>query len=134
MSLQSWIDEFITDTGDLVQDGINKWTGVKKSNLNKHDCYIFEGHVEQYSLYGRLKSFDLSECGLCDKYQDGWSCTNCPLFIVRGNVSCDFKTKREGSSPWHEGIFDHNPASMIKWLEKAKIFESEQETTTKKGK
>lgn len=141
MSIQSWKDEFITNTGNLSTDGKNKWIGVRKANLEKHGLiqygiYLYTaGDDPQHSDTEAV--FDLSACGLCTVYAfRSEGCPECPLSLVRGGVSCDYvppeeETELEYSAPWYVATSAlPDPEPMIAWLEKAEQYERTQDGNT----
>ena len=121
MSIKTWKKEFITDTGNLIQDGLNKWIGFRKKNLEKHGLKL-DPELSYKLIDSEGNDFNMNECSLCDKYfyyHHTIECEDCPLCITRNNVRCDKKREDEVLSPWTEMTKKQNPEPMIQWLKKA---------------
>ena len=137
MSLKSWKKEFYPKSakslrgGDLVRvrHSLQKWRGLTKDNLKRHDVECVGGDVTEYDKepdphYGRFIKADLpidsESCALCVKYFDkeaasGERCYKCPLVEVRGKP-CDRPFLNSPFTVWQERS---NPQPMIELLEKA---------------
>lgn len=126
MSLKTWKKEFYPITAkqaakksvvEAVEHSLTKWTGLKKSNLEKHDVHQYLASIE-YDDYRVSMSIDDSSCALCQKFiAKNDSCYGCPLYIVRGENQCDWTVKNE--NPYREWTHNENPSLMIKYLRKA---------------
>lgn len=110
---------------EAAAHSLQKWKGALPENLEKHDV-IYESHrivdKKDAALY-----FDNRTCSLCFHYEVGADyveCKDCPLYIVRGKVSCCDEKENELDSPYYESKDDPKP--MIEWLEKAVEYEKAQ--------
>ena len=105
MSLKSWKEEFITQSGSLVQDGINKWIGFRQENLNKHGVYVRPGN-DKIVDKNTLEEFSVDKCSLCDEFFSGKirPCENCPLHLCRQRTSCDVAMDFEPESPYESAV------------------------------
>lgn len=131
MSLNIWKKKFypkepIKNISNKVaiDHSIQKWIGLKKENLFKHDLKKFDNESWIDDKSGENPTFDIdgSTCALCirNTYNDIIDCTNCPLFIARGNVQCDEARIDEELSPFDNWRINSDPESMLAWLYKAK--------------
>lgn len=147
MSLESWEAEFCpiaadavaTDPSatniDLLEHSLNKWRGLRKANVVKHD-----GCQNDASLVFKDGKFVVSgySCALCARYtayqnpamkQDRkQDCEECPLAMIRNGTQCDSQTAHEEESnidaPYMAYVYPSgsdwgDPEPMIDWLEKA---------------
>jgi hypothetical protein len=144
MTLQSWKDEFYPVDADCVapEDAIahslQKWTGLLRENLEKHDCSIglYESVTDHSFLcsgvkdrYGLVLEISSDSCALCSLYFWGrqeHEHTECPLYGVHG-VNCDDVTSRKGLSPWYMWVYEGNPRPMIALLREALETQKQQE-------
>ena len=86
----------------LLEHSIRKWTGIRPTNLAKHNI--------RYSL---PISVDASSCSLCRVYYThGNDCDGCPLMTKHG--PCD----RE-NGPFQSAMRKNDPEPMIKALKRA---------------
>lgn len=148
MSLRSWEAEFYpvsaTDAAewfehgdwsayDLVEHSLRKWRGLRQENLDKHGI----GRLSAYTIgdpdtLHPATAFQVSAstCALCEAYDpteelDDTSedyvtvCNECPLYLSRGNVSCDTRTEHEKLSPFYAYGSGNGPEAMIAALKKA---------------
>lgn len=109
MSLESWKDEFLTKTD------LEKWIGLRKENLDKHDCSMISPKI----LTDIKDTFMINGCScqLCTNYRRKENnCFNCPLSLNRNFHACDSKRKDEIDSPFGIWIRKSNPEPMIEAL------------------
>lgn len=130
MSLKSWKQEFYpitaseaADTLDLVgavKHAIQKWTGLRKENLDKHECRQNDRNKFRV-MYKRSRfQVDTESCSLCQMFLDrNFNCNGCPLFESRGEIRCDGEMAKERNSPYNEWLDTGNPAPMLRALRKA---------------
>lgn len=131
MSLKTWKQEFYSISAtqaakfsDLraVEHSLLKWTGLKKSNLKKHNMEKSVGRLRIEDEQEELK-IDSSSCALCQKYLERYdSCVGCPLYESRGGVRCDAEKGNEETNPYEYWTYYGNPYRMINALRKAKKF------------
>jgi hypothetical protein len=124
MSLQTWKDEFYSDPNvkmtkkQVIQHSLKKWTGLRKENLEKHDCRYNGSRGQIEDGYDEPLGIDTGSCALCVKYLN-WDadinnvCRKCPLYESLGE-QCD----AYGNSPFQIWIGTHDPEPMIEALEK----------------
>lgn len=129
MTLKTWKKEFYPITakqaarGSVIkalQHSIQKWEGLKKSNLRKYG-------VETNLSFHRIlddddchMNIDAESCALCHKFymkNDG-SCEGCPLYNVRGETRCDQRGSNS-NNPFRHWLETGNPSVMLEWLHKA---------------
>ena len=142
MSVTTWVVEFypidasvFADSGsrytwaDAVKHSLRKWQGALEENLEKHGVLI----DIKFEPYPTLKNkdnpkskdvfvFDETTCALCMyTYRFGHSreCSMCPLYKVRGGVSCDALGLKETTSPYTAMMSFADPRPMIVWLRRA---------------
>lgn len=107
MSLESWLEEFYPIPADkstregAVEHSLQKWIGLRKENLDKHECSVTgPAHKE----HARVVSKDLERigyllissntCSLCYHYYNDSPpdeenyCSACPLYQSLG-MACD---------------------------------------------
>lgn len=138
MTLKSWKDEFYpkeaheTSKEEAVDHCLNKWKGLRAKNLKKHGL-IAEAynHIEEKNGISHSRFYiDGDTCALCFHYYDEnlkpYLCKECPLFIVRGNFTCDKSLPEEETAPYQQWGETRDPEPMIKWLKKAKKFEKKK--------
>ena len=89
---------------DALAHSLNKWRGLTREALLKHDLHFAPIHVGG------------SNCALCVHHVGTTPmCVSCPLAISRDGVPCD-----DGEdSPWTAWCTSNNPDPMIKALEAA---------------
>lgn len=123
MSLETWKAEFYpiearkVPVEDAVQHSLNKWRGLTKENLDKHELTLDEYSVlidDEDNEFG----VDAYSCALCQKYR---YCDGCPLANVLGR-SCDNEDDGE-HSPYGLFVEEGNPLPMIAALERAAALE-----------
>lgn len=134
MSLATWRAEFYPITAkqaverkeDLVAHSLQKWRGLTKANLKKHNVRQGTGSDRSKLLDNdNLSSFWVSDetCALCEGFQPRDDCSPrcgaCPLLKVRRGVACDNYCGRETRSPYTKFTLEGDPRPMIKWLERA---------------
>ena len=139
MSIKTWIKEFYSKPAKEVSKknalahSILKWEGLLKKNLKKHglsksraDGFI-ENSDKNYELPGiNYFGIDAESCALCEvhwKDANYGSCGDCPLFKVRGDVSCARPRSDEDDSPYDEFIEHDDARPMLKWLKRAEKFQ-----------
>lgn len=133
MTLKSWKAEFYPITAgqaakkslvEAVEHSIQKWNGLRKANLKKHNLEV--GYLDRIEDEdGDTLGIDVDSCALCKKFVvPNGKCDGCPLFESRGKVTCDNYTKKEfeeedGNHPFGEWCDWNNPVPMIRALKKA---------------
>lgn len=121
MSIETWKKEFYpTDPikrmreKDAILHSIRKWEGLTKENLERHDVYIHNAHLDDD--YGYSFEICSNTCSLCVKYLTRHltliNCYKCPLYKKLG-FSCGRGKITDG---WNKWVFDNNPDLMIKNL------------------
>ncbi len=111
-NLFTWRDEFLTKTD------FEKWVGMKKENLEKHNCEMDHNGDITDGKYIFLVNSD--SCMLCKVYRNMNAdfaenrCLDCPLFIS-GN-GCEQK----GDTPWKDYLVTNNVEPLIRALEEIK--------------
>lgn len=124
MSIKSWKKEFYPITARqaaeqsrvrATEHSLRKWIGLRKSNLNRHELFVgdYESDIQDENESFPIRSIS---CALCEKFDQGKNCTECPLFESRGGVRCDSPATNSPFTCW---TLDNNPAPMIKALRKA---------------
>lgn len=128
MSLLTWMDEFYKEDADRVAErgsvlecidnSLSKWIGLRKGNLEKHDCHVYTYHGNVLDNTGGVFISDregvslvinCKTCALCqlfDAFGDG-DCNDCPIVKVTGH-DCEYE--------YDEFYRNHNPEPMIKLL------------------
>lgn len=124
MSLATWKAEFYPKPADSkeaeaapVAHSLRKWEGLKPNNLAKHDVRVSDRGVYDNNLRGFRVASD--SCALCVKFLRGSDCGVCPLYEVRGNISCDNERPRESIDPFQAWWGYGDPSRMIYWLKRA---------------
>jgi len=128
MSVEAWKAEFYpieaadTDEEAAVAHSLRKWEGVRADALERHRLISRNGGLE--GIEGESPfDFGANTCALCEWYQAD-DCEACPLYRVRGDVSCDSYTYAEHDArtrpPYQAFTLDNNPEPMILWLKLAK--------------
>ena len=140
MSFQSWQKEFYpkpadrTSKASATAHSLQKWLGLTKKNLKKHQCKMVYGRVLSES--GGGLDIDAASCALCHHYfhYDRNDCGKCPLYLVRGSVKCDHTMATEERDPYGLGTNCDGgaPSRMIFWLRKAVQFSQKKVTRGKK--
>ena len=136
MSIATWKKKYCPRSAEyykgrkdetILKRDIRKWKELYPSKLKRHG--LRSGFARLTDDKGNFYSVDTETCGLCQNYFYAPDfCSNCPLFIVRGEVRCDsWAIRKEAKAPFGEYLNKGNPKPMIKWLEKA------LEMVTKKG-
>lgn len=124
MSLRSWMKEFYPVPANKVRGkvaaikhSIQKWQGLSPAALKRHDivrvdCELFDDDEHRFDI-------DSSTCALCQVTNT--DCEDCPLYLVRGGVSCCFRRPDEGVSPYDDLVHGQTKGHllMLKWLRKA---------------
>jgi hypothetical protein len=110
MSVETWKEEFI-DVSDgpdeaLVVSSIRKWTGLRRSNLGRHDVYL-HGSLLRGVKYEGLR-LNHHTCPLCIHR----GCFVCPIVSAHGHT-CDGSPER----PWGLFLDTGDPEPMLKLLE-----------------
>jgi hypothetical protein len=115
---------------DLVEHSLNKWIGLRRHNLEKHDVLEINpwGYIDPPILV------TASTCSLCQAFYQPFNeydddpCQKCPLYQARGNIPCDAERDDEELAPYYEFFQgDETPEPMISWLRKTLDFVTEQQ-------
>lgn len=130
MSIRSWKEEFyppicISDMFDLgwaSAHSLQKWEGLSRSNLTKHNVVlskcVIEGKNGEYFVFSGMN------CALCVRYyrskKRGEECSTCPLYKTTG------KACHHDDSAWSIWMATRNFRPMISALKEALIFERQQ--------
>lgn len=133
MTEASWMAEFYPIPADdrglrigpvsaVVRHSLQKWLGARPENLKRH------------GLEKPPVRFDAVTCALCvrfiapDATLQTRNCENCPLYRVRGEVSCVDRRVDEDCDPLL--LFEDygDPEPMILWLERALEMVEKEET------
>jgi len=126
VSLKTWKEEFYPIPAyeckeeDALEQSLNKWIGLRKKNIDKHELVIDSSG----DLQGKGGEFviDDESCSLCKFYlhrfdNEKEDCVRCPLYKSNNNVSCG-----EGYDSPHSTYcysLDHDPEPMIRLIKKA---------------
>jgi hypothetical protein len=108
MSLESWKEEFLTKTD------LEKWIGLRKENLEKHDCSQIINRI--YDKQGHRFNIEARTCQLCANHLTEGNCRECPLSVSRDFFSCDDEMDDENEPPFTEFTNNENPEPMIEAL------------------
>lgn len=95
MSIQSWAREFYpkpakeiaSKDGDdlsLVNHSIQKWKGLNKATLKKHNLVLSGQDICEQNKGEGMFTIDSDSCALCRVYEDE-NCRECPLNEYLGN-------------------------------------------------
>lgn len=123
MSTKSWKEEFYPVPAhqvlgeDAVAHSLQKWEGLRKENLDKHECYTMRDSVLDKNFVHNMEwvSIGSTSCALCEHHLSAvTNCRTCPLAIARRGERCDM-----GDSPYGEFLYGKNPEPMIGWLKMA---------------
>ncbi len=127
MSLQSWKEEFYpiaareaaTDDATALAHSLQKWTGLRPENLQKHGM-----QQAGYSITDGMEGLciDGNSCALCrfhdpDSLGEPEGCKDCPLYQVWG-CSCD-PYGEETYGPYRQFILLGDPEPMIDLIQEA---------------
>lgn len=157
MSFATWKKEFYPvkpskrmTTIQAIEHSIQKWEGLRKENLDKHDVRLDYSMRNVVGEGREHLDIDTKSCALCvkfmreDTYDDkgiyiGEPCQNCPLYISRGGYPCDRVTEKERERAMDKGLFSYdqhpfgqlcehaNPKPMIAALKKTLKMVQKQE-------
>jgi len=133
VSLKTWKVEFYpvpadqVSKADALDHSIRKWEGLTKINLKKHGLIVDGTELSEHGNADSESFFvDAESCALCANYQHrtgvgvGWSCGECPLFLLRGGMCCE-SVGRELSSPFDKFDARNDPIPMLNLLKRAKV-------------
>lgn len=124
MSIESWKAEFYPVPADQVEGeveatrhSIRKWKGLRKENLDRHDCYLSRDivlQVRQKDWVGGHLGIDAGTCALCAVFyaRECGVCVTCSL-NKRLGMRCDYG----GSSPFRLAVDRGDVEPMILELE-----------------
>lgn len=134
MSLQTWKDAFYpTEASGFdaflkpITHSLRKWRGLTKTHRKRHHVYLINHRVLSDEHGQHTLRIDDTSCALCQKYLKGPSpCKRCPLYISRGNLTCDTESDNEYQTPYAEFTTIANPYRMIEALKLALIQFPEQ--------
>jgi len=136
MSIITWKEEFFNESKDfefmpnedVILQGIKKYEGAKKENLNNHNVIKIENSYRIIDGEDNSFDFDADSCGLCahhfgrDEDEEVNECITCPLFLANNNTSCCDK-----NSAYLEFYDNGKVSPMIKALNNAlKYIENEK--------
>jgi len=98
-----------------VQHSLRKWEGLRKKILAEYKIKKYDNKI----ISDGAVSLEINEetCALCKKFRSGDNCGDCPLYLVRGCVQCDYAMSREEEGPYEYWVTTGNPEPMIAWLE-----------------
>lgn len=133
MSWESWKEEHYPVTAErlersgasdveLVEHCIAKWEGLERKNLRKHGLRVdgFGGVRDRALLVLEVNAYS---CALCQRYalRSARHCHGCPLYEVRGKVSCAEARHDETISPYERRPMGARgtPKPMLRWLKRA---------------
>jgi hypothetical protein len=126
MSLKTWKKEFYpipasnsTKTGSIAHS-LQKWIGLLKKNLKKHEVYVDRiGYLIDSNDESDFLPIDCASCSLCWHYYAKDSsiclCYGCPLYIALGNKKCDL----EENAPYTIWELTDDARPMINALRRA---------------
>lgn len=114
MSAKSWLKEYYPTRArevpeeDAVAHSLQKWIGLRKSNLARHKL-----NKPPIEVNG-------GTCALCEHFINiaKPDCPGCPLYEVRGGVRCDTTRSNETDSPFARYYKFTDPRPMIVWLKR----------------
>lgn len=128
MSVESWKEEFYpidaheVEKEDAAKHSLQKWIGLRKVNLDKHNV-----RLEVTEVRNDTSRFQFSDdtCALCVYYYSPKifserKCGNCPITKILGKA-CD----ADYNSPWYLFADAGKIEPMISVLEKAVSAEGE---------
>ena len=105
-----------------VEHSLQKWRGLRRSNLEKHGFVdTLDDGSEKLPLL-----VDSSTCALCEHHIKK-GCPTCPITLATGHT-CDQDVYGK-SSPWQVWNLARNPEPMIKALEAARLWEARPSQT-----
>ena len=114
MSIKTWKKEFygnmresIKSKKKAIEHSLQKWKGLTKENLIKHNV-----EIENSIIYDNYDSFtiDANSCALCKKYRNR-NCCECPLYELLGTECYKYK------QPYDDFLEYSDPKPMIKALQ-----------------
>ncbi len=104
MTLESWKSEFYpieaseVPESEAVAQSLQKWIGLRKENLDKHECFLDEFGV--VDVNGEYLMINADSCALCSYYQLA-GCGICPL--SEAGYGCELY-----ESPWDKFTEDNS--------------------------
>ena len=146
MGIQSWKEEFYSVEAQDVPEKeaiahcILKWEGLRKCNLRKHNVKVNQDnwgyipihadaetcalcHIYYHTLHKIKGKFPNNDIDIDKEYSKNIDkCINCPLYKVRGNVSCYLSLEFEEESPYSAYIDYGNAEPMLAWLRLAQVY------------
>lgn len=132
MSLKTWKEEFYQknpskkmSTLEAVEHSLQKWEGLRKQNLKKHEIRpSWDNREIRNDKVSENLEISTKTCALCVKFYDedysdvdSETCTKCPLYISRGGYACDKETPDEDELDLGEDIYNKHPFS--RWCDSA---------------
>jgi hypothetical protein len=100
LSLETWQQEFYpvhakvaaqsaATTKDVILSSINKWKGLRKANIEKHELVLDSyGVLRDLKTQQRAVMIGSNNCSLCLKFQTQYTgCRSCPIYLMQG-FSC----------------------------------------------
>jgi hypothetical protein len=130
MSLKDWKEEFYpipageVPIDDAIEHSLQKWIGLRKENLNRHNVWYDPSRREVRGMGHTSTPVEISSksCALCHryiKYEGKYpGCGACPLVAVR-TVPCDRSTDGSYMNPWRSFTVHENPEPMIDLIQAA---------------
>ena len=127
MSLASWKAEFYpipasrVKKRDALAHSLRKWQGLTRVALKHHGVKSKWGELSG-ERGERAFVIDGHSCALCHYYSaldSELHCVRCPLYIIRGGVSCDCLRPAEECCPYGEFVSFNRALPMISWLKRA---------------
>lgn len=112
-----------------IAHSLKKWRAIaaRDKKLLPQDGAHIEGPDDLNGNWQIDLDMTSDSCALClysqekagDDLYESKLCPFCPLYLVRGNVSCDKRRRGEVVSPWQAATQDGDYKPMIGWLEVA---------------
>jgi len=129
MSLETWKEEYYPVDAvrckkkDALEHSLQKWIGLRKTNLKKHKMHESNGDIRSENpIDNEYFVVSGSTCALCHVYLNNLDsispCKKCPLSIARNDIACD-RVSRNRKSTYHRFVNDANPEPMIRLIRKA---------------
>ena len=135
MSLKTWKEEFYPIEADkckkkdAIKHSLQKWIGLRQSNLRKHKIFYDFTESTMCNLSNEIDHeyfypVNHQSCSLCQIYLNNRSYTNsddcvkCPLAITRNGLPCTFGFNNH-KSPYNKFRTKGDPEPMISLIRKA---------------
>ncbi len=151
MTLRTWREEFYPVPADIVSEehavthSINKFEGLRKANLKKHDVYKHNKSISNDAKYLYIQpmgsekvykddldkklniplSIDGTSCVLCILHEKKGSCITCPIYLYKKTKSSIARTREPCSVEYITWLADGNPEPMIELLYATQEWEKE---------